>query len=358
MPWAPTAEQLLDFDGVRRRADRFRFELWHDDQIAGTLTPDAARPPTVSVDTGRAAVRSLSDFYLPAGQLVDIDTGTDRARVVMQLQDGTEYSLGWFMWADDSRPVRGWGVEHDSTLVDEGFRLDQDIGRTIGYPKGTNAVNIAVALARAVIPRERIAAQPDPAGLGVGVAYAPGDNRFQAVEKMLARVGYLPPYFDRDNQLVMREAPDPDLPASPGELLTYGPGPRVVADSITESDDNLTAPNRYVVYESSGQGPSIVGAYDIPASAPHSVTNRAGTVVVHSEAQQGLTSTAQAHRAARALYLTSKDNYRYLSWQSPADPRHEVWDQVEVFGARWLETSWSIVCRSGGLMTHEARRLW
>lgn len=358
MPWTPTADDLLDLNGVRRRADRFRFELWQGGQYAGDLSPDAARPPTVKVETSRASVRTLEGFYLPSGQLVDVNTVADRVRAVMALQDGTEYSLGWFMWGDDSQAIRGWGTERHSTLVDEGYRLDQEIDRTIGFAKGTNTLDMAAYLASQVIGADRIIIGFDSAALTTPPSFAIGTNRYQVMAELLASIGFLPPYFDRDNYLVLREAPDLTGDDLPAPTLTYNAGPRIVADSIVPSDLLLTAPNRYVVYESSGQGPAIAGSYNIADSAPHSIASRNGVVVPKTVSQTGLGSVAQANKAAKTLAQTDTEVFRLISWQSPADPRHDVWDRVTFLEEDWLETSWSIVCKSGGLMTHEARRVW
>ncbi|HEV2928868.1 MAG TPA: hypothetical protein VGW74_09255 [Propionibacteriaceae bacterium] len=355
MPWAPTTTDLLDLSGVRRRADRFRFELWQQGFLAGTLTPDAARPPTVKVDTSRAAVRTLESFYLPAGQMHDIDTVADRVRVVHVLQNGAEFSLGWFMWGDDSRPRRGWGSERSSTLVDEGHRLDVGIDRTIGFGAGVDVLLVAIYMALLVIPSERISYELTDATLTAPVSWPPGTNQVRIMTELMAGIGYLPPFFDRDNILHFRPLPDVSDPAFE-PALSYDT-PRVLADSVVESDDLLDAPNRYIVYDSSGQGGGIVGHYDIPSSAPFSIAARDGVVVPRIEAQQGIGTPAAAAKAAKALAMRDGVAYRWASWQSPADPRHDVWDPVALLGRPYLEPAWSISCRSGGVMTHTAKQV-
>ena len=355
MPWTSTAAGLLDLTTTRRRADRFRFDLYVGGQLAGELAPDAARPPTVKVDTGRGPVRTLDSFHLPSSVLADINTLRDRVNVVMTLQTGDEESLGWVTWADDTRVVRGWGTERRASLVDDGFRLDQGIDRTLGWGKGANVIVIVVALAAQVILSQRIDFDPSDATLNAPVSYGPGTNRLKIMTDLLRGIGYLPPWFSRDNRLQLRAAPDPALAIEP--QVNYGPG-RVLADSIVESDDLLDAPNRFIVYEGSGQGAAVVGHYDLPDTAPNSINNRSGAVIPMIESQQGIANAAAAARAAKALAQTSGPTYRYASWHSPADYRHDAWDVVGFLGGRWLETSWSIVCRSGGVMTHEARQVW
>jgi hypothetical protein len=123
----------------------------------------------------------------------------------------------------------------------------------------------------------------------------------------------------------------------------------------------LKAPNIFGVYESGPQSIRI-GRFRLDPAVPHSIERR-GFPVAMVESRQGLESNLQARRAARSLATTKGAAFDWLEFQSLADPRHDSWSviavQLEDNGPieRWLEVEWSLECRSGGLMSHKARRV-
>ena len=61
---------------------------------------------------------------------------------------------------------------------------------------------------------------------------------------------------------------------------------------------------------------------------------------------------------AKALATTQSKTFRWVNWTGTADPRHDTWDPVTVLDVNYIETGWSLPCRSGGLMTHTARTVY
>src|SRR5690606_16740578 len=111
--FAPTATQILNLENVRQRTDSFRFELCDKDlKPTGGLHPDFSQRPTLQNDTSNSRSRRRQNLKLFPDEAQDVNPLTDRVRVYMTLQDGTEYRLGTFMWADNSRPLREWGEEN------------------------------------------------------------------------------------------------------------------------------------------------------------------------------------------------------------------------------------------------------
>lgn len=355
MTWAPTTGQLLDLDGVNVRADRFEFELLDLDlQPIGLLAPDADRPPIVANDANQGKGRTVSSLNLPVDEVNDINPVSDRLRPWMVLQNGARFELGLFIWGVDNRPRRPWGVEHATSLVDQTLIIDQPMYRSIGQNKGANITVIAVALAQEVIPRERIVFPASSQGLAAPIAWPPNTNRLTAINDLMAMLGFVPAYFDRRGWLIFRDAPDM---ANVTVDHAYELGGRIYANSDVESDDLLDAHNRYAAYESSGQGPSLFGRYDVPDSAPHSIANR-GFAVSKVESVQGLQTSAQARKAAQTMALTDEDAFLWQRFTSTADPRHDTWDVVQFLGGIYLEAGWALTCRSGGPMTHTIRRVY
>jgi hypothetical protein len=354
MVWAPTTAQLLDLDGVRRRADQFRFELIDQtNTVIGEVHPDMNRAPTINNDSSAAVPRVLSSFYLTAAEGTDVDTFSDRVRPVGILQNGAEFSLGVFLWATDSEPVRPWGSERASTLSDKMVALNQGTAQTIGFGKGADIGLAALGLALDVFTEDEVNIDAIDADLGVGVTHPIGTSRRQILAELMKLVGFLPPWINRDGVLQLVATPNMD---TVDPALVYEAGGRVIDGSIARSNDQLDAPNVFRVYEQSGQT-SLIGEYRIPASAPHSVENR-GYEVCDPQPMSGLKTQARADAAAKALAVTMNTTYRWWSFDSPFDPRHDTWDPVVVFGETGMETKSSMVLRSGGRHNHLVRLVY
>ena len=355
--YAPTTDQILNLDGVRRRLDSFRFELCDGNwRPIGDLHPDiAGSTPSIDNDTSNNTSRRLRGLKLLPDEAVDVNVIKDRLRVYMRLQNGVEYRLGSFLWADSNEPVRSWGNEQHSDLVDQTFILDQKTTRAYGWNRGgVIALIMFFIIFRAGFELADVAVLGEEASraLAEPKSWEPGATWLQMLNDLGKLVGFAPPWFDRDGKLHFDNAPDPAI-ARP-KIPAYGPGTRVIADSIISSNDLLSAPNQFAVF-SSGTSRLLVGRHDIPASAPHSFANR-GFRMALTESVQGLESQAQANKATRDLARSKSLAYEWLAFTSTADPRHDTYEVIDAYDKRWLETSWSLELRPGGPMKHTLRR--
>jgi hypothetical protein len=357
--WPPTADEILDLveGGVHQRTDKLRFDLMDiAGGVIGELHPDLEDTPRMTNDTSRSVFRTVDQLMLPASEHTHINGVQDRVQVWMILQDGTEYSLGKFLWGDDTHPVREWGHEHHSVLVDYLHPLTTPRGRTSGSKVGQNIVQRAIDHARLVVSADDIDAVSSPATLSAPLAWTPDDTIQTIVNDHLTLAGYHSIYYDRNGRLQMRPVPA-DISSEPPDL-TYTDGGRVERDSIVWANDLLQAPNEFVVWESSGEGPPRVGRYAIPSSAPHSAQNR-GFVWRRVESMQGLSDQGAADRAAQALAVTDrKATFEWRTWTSSADPRHDTYDIIDFYGDHFLEVRWTLDLVPGGKMTHQARRVY
>lgn len=363
VPWTPTTAQILDLDEVRHRSDRFEFEL-QDQQgrLMGSLAPDRDRAPVVKNDVGSTIHRTLTSFHLPHGEAADVNPITDQVQVWMRLQNDERFSLGVFRWADSARPQRGWGGELASSLSDKGLLLDQGHRGSLSWaPGGATVGLILLFIALKNFTLDQIAPLPPVVdrGLTEPVSFNPGGTWTRAMTEVGAQVGLVAPWFDRDGILHLTEPPDPDL-VSPA-MAPYGPGTRVIANSVIESDNLLSAPNVFEVY-SSDPNSTARGLHQLPPSAPHS-RERRGFEVAMVESVQDLARGAPAGRAARALATGPGRPMEQLEFDSTADPRHDTWDVVTWIDeageeTRWVETGWTIPCRSGAPMAHKIEKVY
>lgn len=354
MATALTTDDLLNLRGVRRRVDSYLFDvLDQSNTVVGSVKPARGHAPKLGNDTTRRVFRTLTNFVVDAEQQVSIATVSGRVRPRMVLQNGVSFNLGVFLFGDATRPRRSWGLELGATLVDPLFILDQPVGRIVGYGAGTNLVAAALALAQEVITT--------PTNVGASATllaspkgYQASDTRQKIINDLLAGAAFLPVYFDNNGTMQMQ--PVPLFPLSTPDF-TYEAGGRIIKDTILETDNLLTAPNRYVVVDTSATGSPVIGTYDIPASAPNSITNR-GFPVTKILQQQGLGSSSSAALAAQAAANQDEDTFKQTSFDSTHEPRHDTFNVVQLLGLQYREIAWDVELRSGGKMSHTLRRVY
>lgn len=345
---------LLDLD-VMSRAEKVRFDLLDaTGRVIGAVHPQ--RSVTVACDSTQQIKRKLTGFVLPADEAADVDVLAHRVKPYWVLDDGTQWPLGVFLFAEASRTVHTYGEPLTATLVDQGLILAQEIDRTVGFDAGTSASSaIAQVLELAGIYNAAISVS-SAFTLGSPIAWPAGKSGTtwaKIVDDLAGKAGGYPCYFDADGRATVRTAADL---SSAGATLDYST--RTIAGSITSSNDLLIAPNRFLAVDTSATTGAIVGTYDVPDTAPHSFARRGFRITKVVEAP-GVGDVAQATAAAQAAYSSSPVAYAQASFSTPADPRAGVFDVVRLWdGNLWLETSWSLTCAPGGPMSHQATRVW
>lgn len=359
----PTAEQ--QFAGtVGIRTEGVRFEVLDQDlNLLGTLALDRTAVPQITNDVNRTIRRQINNLVVQPRPLSDqnttryyaedLSTLGSRLRPVWMLGTGEEYNLGIFLFGDDSKVLWSRGEPRDCIAVDQMVLLDQDLAVSVGYPTDTVISDALVEQADAIgIGTTRRIIEPSGTVLAEPIAWAAGRDTYTRVfEGLCAAAGFLPPYFDNDGLLVCRAAPD--LSTATPEF-TYGYGTVVINGSAVKSSDILTAPNRYIAVSSSAQDAAIVGVFDVPDAAPHSFANT-GRRITRTISLQGLESVAAAYAAAAAEYARDSGTYTWLQFDTPVDPRHDTFNIFAFDSVNYREQAWSIQCKAGGLMHHDAR---
>lgn len=359
MAWAPTTDQILNLDGVRRRADGFRFELCDRDlRPIGQLHPDRTGSViSIQNDVSNNTSRRLTNFKMLPDEAADVDTIANRLRVYMVLQNGAEFRMGTFVWGAENKPRRSWGDESHTELVDFNYILDKQTTQAFGWGRGaTIALILIFLLNRAGFQLAQIAPLGPEAqrGLADPMAWQPGATWMQMLTDLGNLIGFASPWFDRDGFCHLDQPPDPafNSPTVPA----YDVDTRVISDSIVFSSGLLSAPNDFGAFDS-GTSQSRVGRYQLPASAPHSFANR-GWRIGATQSVQGTATQDIVNKSARGLAVTS-DVFEYVTFSSTLDPRHDTYDIVSAFGgAPWLEMSQTMELLSGGAHQHTLRRIF
>lgn len=361
---APSADEQLDGTFPLAGAT-VRFDLLDaTENFVGVLAVDRTRAPRISNSTSRSIRRSLNDVVVPArgwdqSDLIfadELDALGSRLQPFWVLPTGEEYSLGVFLWADDSSEVYTWGVPRTCSLVDKCLILEQQIGMNVGVGKGATVTDAMAERCDALgIDSAHRIIEASSVTVSEPIAWAAGRDTHLAILESLAELaGFLPPYFDNDGILVLRATPN--LASAPASTV-YGPGTNVVSGTIVASSDILSAPNRYVVIDGSAQDVALVGTYDIPDEAPNSFANR-GFYITTTSDLQGLADQTAADAAAHAAYASAPDIYTWLAFTSTPDPRQDTWDIIEFDGVHYLQTEWEMELVAGGAMTHELRSVY
>lgn len=354
-------DAFLDLDKwVGQRQATYRFQLIHgpSGQELRDLTP--VKTAKLSHTSGQAIPRQSNVRFDVTGTK-KIDTLTDRVLIWMIIK-GQQYPLGRYMFADQLRFPNTGGLRSDTTLVDESFLVDQQISESFSAQINTSGVfaspalvSDTIALALAGLPVSLIV-EPSPFRT-IGV-WPIGTRRGQIMQDLSVDGDYWAPYMDNQGRYRFKRTFDP---ATAVPTFDFDSGNKVLRSSITQVDDALSAANRFIVVGNGAigadgqQAAPMVGRYDIPASAPHSIENR-GFVIVEQEDRQ-VASAAEAQAAATTLGLR-QTIYERAELVTAPDPRHDGYDVVRWLGSQWLELAWDMTLTEGGPMRHLLRKAY
>ncbi|ROT27205.1 hypothetical protein [Micromonospora sp. HM5-17] len=346
---------LLDLpDHVGQRAVSFRFDLidGRTGVRRGPLTPLRGTTPSLSHDVTATIVRRVSGLTLGAVDAERVNPLTDRVAISMVVGDRppSVYPLGRYMIADSVEVVRSGGSTAPLTLFDEMFIVDQELES--GFDAGGQLVDQAVARLLDGLPIGEVAM--DSTEQRSVSSWSPGTSRASALRDLATMGGYFKPWFDHQGRLRLRRAFEP---AGQAPTIDLDASRRVVRNSISRVSDLLTAPNRFVVVSNDpgSDAAPLVGTYDVPASAPHSIARRGFVLPRVVEAQ--LPSQALVTVYARTLGI-QQTIYESVELSTPPDPRHDGYDVVRWDGQLWLETGWTMALAPGGEMRHTLRRAY
>jgi hypothetical protein len=334
-----------------QRVDHFTFE-WINGitgETLGWLQPKRdSSPPTLSHNTTQSTKRQLA-ISLGVRDTAAINPITDRIAPWVTIGTDPPWPLGRYMFTDDTDLVTSAGDHGAFTLLDEGFAIDQQL--SVAY-SSTSAVDIAV---RGLVSQVSfIRMKMEPSNFTATGAFPAGQTRGQALDAYTSQGDYFPYWMDNEGYFRMIRTKDPALEIPDFDL---DDNPRVRRDAVTRTSDLLQAPNRFIrISNSSDAGEvALVGTYDVPPSAPHSIANR-GFVVPDVQNVQ-ITSQEQADAMARNAGIR-QTIFERMSFSTAFDPRHDSYNVIRFQGVNWLELSWSATLVPGAAMTHTVRKAY
>lgn len=348
-------DPYLDLDDwVGQRKATFRFQLIHGPSGVQIMDLNPVKIATLRHTTGQAVPRQCNALF-DVTDTAKINTLTDRVLIWMLL-GGQQYPLGRYQFVDQSRFRSTGGLRSDATLVDESWLVDQKTSSSFAarITSGSGPlVQDVIPLVMAGLPVTTVIEASPFRTVG---AWPLGTRRGQITQDLAIDGDYWAPYFDNQGRQRFKRTFDP---AEVTPQFDFDAGNKVLRGTITEVDDALFAANRFIVVANGATGEDakapIVGIYDIPDSAPHSILNRG--FVIPDPVERQITSQTQATAVAQNLGRR-QTIYERAELDTAPDPRHDGYDVVRWNGANWLELAWELPLAEGAPMHHILRKAY
>jgi hypothetical protein len=349
-------------DYIGQRSSTFRFDLLNSvtGEHLGQVHPLRDTVPTLEHDTTRTIKRTLTmDFGRE--DTARINTITDRILPYMVFDDGFEYPLGRYMFSDVTRQKFTSGKLSSTSLVDESFIIDQPMEQSFnaGISASSEFLDTTIDLGQPIsqvlfklLESIDIPKQFEDNNANVIGSWALGTSRMKVFEDVALQAGFFSPWIDNTGILRLIIAFDPadreiDFDLDLSNTIKYS--------TVAESDDLLIAPNRIIVVNNESNNAVIVGTYDIPSSAPHSIINR-GFVIPEVRNIQ-VSSGSGANTVARNIGIR-ETVFERVTLTTVPDPRFDSYNVIKWDNEKWLELSWSMQLAEGGDMVHTMRKAY
>jgi hypothetical protein len=342
-------DPLLDLDPWQgQRQATFRFDLTDvTGENLGVVTP--LRGASLTHDTSRTIKRQLTlDFG--ASDTAAINPIRDRIAVTMVFPNGQEFPLGRYVFTDSSRQVFTSGKLGSMAMNDEMFIVDQQISN--GVNGVLRSCSDIISDVMKTFPNIDLELEASP--FFSTQTWAIGSSRGGLLESLCITGDYFSPWFGNDWKMHFIRSFDP---ATKIPEFDFDAGNQVLRAGITETDDLLTAPNKFVVISniSSDFTIPVVGIASVPPTAPHSLANRGFEILEQKDLQIG--TNAQASAVANNL-ANRQTIFERVTLSTAPDPRHDSYNVIRWQGDLWLELAWSMALQEGGTMNHLLRKAY
>lgn len=319
---------------------------------------------TVSHDSTRQIRRTISGLTLLREDRDRIDLSADKLQLFLRFRGTTaveslDYSMGIFNFTSSLRQLGAYRdlSEPESTAAD--LWVVELSDNLIRLHRNTGTSEIVLSGADPTFEMNRILDDADLLHAIAGSASDTHDDftwdgsttELDKFYQLAEVAGHRPPWAD--NWGIIRSVAATVVEEDVIELELLG---SVVEDSVSITENYLTAPNRVIVVDSGPNAYAIRGQWDAPSSAPHSFSNR-GYVQTEIVSMQGLSSTEHANTVAETLgeqYAARQLNLQLAHPNNVFDgPVVVRFDQ-----ALWLVNGWSVSLDPGSYMQVNATEIF
>lgn len=305
----------------------------------------------MSFDSGREVPKVLTGFTLIPSEASKVNVYQDQVLAFL-LIDGTEHPMGVFNFNEDTRQK---DVVLDNTTVtdlimvglgDECLRLIRNDGSAQSLSTGFDpaiameALLFDAGMLHSIAGADSISATP--------ITWDGNTTVLAKCRELGELAGHRPLWAD--NNGIIRSVSAGIITDDVIELESLTP----TAGSIAVTNNYLSAPNRVIVSDNSYPTAPLVGVWDAPSSAPHSMANR-GYVLSRVVQQQGLGSSDHAQQVAETI--GERYTARLLSAIILPTATLDGPVVISYAGVNWLVKSWSLGTDPGAVMQISAEEL-
>lgn len=359
-----TKAQYLDLE-VRQRNEGVRFELLDANlQSIRDLHPvrEIDNSPVytdIEANTEAAIFRVLSGLVFTPSEAAYIDTFASRIKawwVIQGFEDDPD-PLGVFMFQSRDLAFRDWGgLTYCSTLIDQSWIIDQPRRSSYSIRKGEVLTDHLRTLASEAGITDLSGIENSAIVAGNEIVKPQGTTTRAIMAEINRLLAYYPPHYNNIGRLSCRSVPDLDL-ATADHVYGSGEGGRIIAGSIVISDKGWDAPNEVVVVNTAATAGPVVGSASLPSDAPNSELHR-GYKVTKIIDEPGVQDEDQANALAKAAFAQGAGSYRYVEYDSPPDPRHDLFAIVGFDELNHREAGWRLRGAPGGPHHHSLRGIF
>jgi len=350
---------------IGQRSSTFKFVLINavEAQPPIELHPLLEPVPTLTHDTSRTIKRQIQG--LTFGVVESALLNVIQSRILLYMVIGGEtFPLGRYMFSDRSRLVYTNGRITNATMFDEMFIVDQQLEDSFspttdpsGVAQGGFGGAFCDRAIRSLLRDLPVVLDIEPTPYTTIGSWPAGTTRGQVIEQLSLDGDWFSPWFGNDTKMHFVRSFDP---ATRLPTFDLDAGNRVITNSIIESDDLITAPNRFIIVSNGVSSDSaaavpVVGRADVPTTAPHSIANRG--FVIPSVQERQIDSSQQAAAIAQNVALR-QTVFERTELATPPDPRHDSYDVIQWMGEKWLELAWTMPLREGTAMGHLMRKVY
>lgn len=356
-----TGGDLLDLPaGLGQLKSTVRFEILNYDLtfVFTAEQVDLENPPTIQFDANADTCRTMSGLRFSARDAARINPLLHLVRPVWVLDDGSEFPMGVFMFADSPLDVHSYGDEFTPSCYDRSVLLNQARGRSYSISPGTLFTTSVRELLAEVGLLSWASIDASSVYATTPQVFPPANTRGATLRSICQALGFYPWYFNNDGFVRFRAVPNPISSAEPDAIYTLDENSRVLFDSIKASSNIVTAPNVYRVVGATSAGGEVVGEFRVPDSAPHSVARRGFEIAAPPINNQAVQDQQAADVAAQAAYANDFDTHVQVEYQTPADPRADGMQLEQFDGVNYRVQSWGMEAAPGGVMVHVVQEVW
>ncbi|TCU67494.1 hypothetical protein EV204_11245 [Tissierella praeacuta] len=351
-----TEEQqgLLHFSSNSRDI-RFRYDLLNFEEF---------KIGELDVASGKIGLNSLAEikrtgaFEIKENELKDVDWINSKIRPMFMLKNNDkwhEWSLGVYLISSPSVGiVKGKYRKVEAYDANEILMEDKFINRYF-IKKGTNYVKAVTQIINSAgIYKVNII--PHPGKLNSDKEFEIGESKLTVVNELLRQINYTSIFTDEWGYMVSKPYVLPNL-----REVEYSYKENetsiILIDSTKHLLDTFNVPNIFVGTVSTPEGQNLRSVYtnNNPLS-PISTVRRKRNIVMHEEVTDILDQVTLDNYIKRLAYNNTK-LYERLIFDTAIMPHHSYSDCLFVNGDKYIETDWAMGLETGGVMTHNCRKV-